>query len=132
MPNPVAHFEIYGDNPEKLGDFYKGVFGWEIKDAGVPGYPYWLINTVPTDAKGAPTQPGGINGGLMKRPMPDARNWVSYVTVASLDKTLEKAKGMGATVIRPKSAVPKQGWFAILTDPEMNTFAIWQDDTKAT
>lgn len=131
MPNPVAHFEIYGDNPEKLGDFYKGVFGWEIKSANVPGQEYWLIHTVPTDAKGAPTTPGGINGGLMKRPMPDARNWVSYVTVASLDKTVEKAKSMGATLVRPKSSVPKQGWFAVLTDPEMNTFAIWQDDTNA-
>lgn len=66
MSNPVAHFELYGDNPEKLGEFYKGVFGWEIKDSGVPGQPYWLIRTVPVNEKSAPTQPGGINGGLMK------------------------------------------------------------------
>ncbi len=123
MPNPVAHFEIYGDNPEKLG--------WEIKDSGVPGQPYWLIQTVPVNEKGAPTQPGGINGGLMKRPMPDARNWISYVTVDSVDKTVEKATSLGASVIRPKAAVPTQGWFAILTDPEINTLAIWQDDPKA-
>jgi predicted enzyme related to lactoylglutathione lyase len=38
---------------------------------------------------------------------------------------------MGAQVMRPKSAVPKMGWFAILLDPEKNIFAIWQADPKA-
>ncbi len=129
MPNPVAHFEIYGDDPNKLSDFYKGLFGWKIDKA--PGMDYWLIHTVPTDAKGMPSQPGGINGGLMKRPMPEARAWLNYVSVASIDDTVKKARSAGAQVVRPKSAVPKMGWFAILTDPEMNVFAIWQDDPKA-
>lgn len=131
MPNPVAHFEIYGDNPEKLGDFYKGVFGWEVRDAGAPGQPYWLIFTVPVNEKGAPTQPGGINGGLMKRPMPEARNWLNYVSVDSVDKAVEKARSLGGTVLRPKTAISHQGWFALVADPEMNTFGIWQDDPNA-
>jgi predicted enzyme related to lactoylglutathione lyase len=129
MPNPVAHFEIYGDDPPKLAGFYTSLFDWQIKP--VPGMDYWMIGTVPTDAKGSPTQPGGINGGLMKRPMPDARTWLNYVTVQSVDATVAKAKQMGAQVVRPKSAVPKMGWFAIMTDPEMNVFAIWQDDPNA-
>jgi hypothetical protein len=129
MPNPVAHFEIYGDDPKKLAGFYQGLFGWQINES--PGSQYWLIHTVRTDDKGMPTEPGGINGGLMKRPMPDARAWLNYVTVASLDDTIKKAGSMGAHVLRPKSAVPKMGWFAILADPEMNTFGIWQDDPNA-
>jgi len=129
MPNPVTHFEIYGDDPIKLAGFYQGLFGWKIDQ--VPGMEYWLIQTVPTDAQGQPNSPGGINGGLMKRPMPDARNWLSYVSVASIDGMLEKARSMRAAVLRPKSAVPKQGWFALLADPEMNVFAVWQDDPNA-
>ena len=62
MPNPVAHFEIYGDDPVKLAEFYQGLFGWKIDQ--VPGTEYWLIQTVPTDAQGQPNSPGGINGGL--------------------------------------------------------------------
>jgi len=27
MPNPVSHFEIYGDDPVKLAGFYQGLFG---------------------------------------------------------------------------------------------------------
>ncbi len=129
MPNPVAHFEIYGDNPEKLAGFYQRLFDWKIN--AVPGMDYWLIHTVATNQQGAATEPGGINGGLMKRPMPDARNWINYVTVKSLDDTLKRAQGLGAKVLRPKSPVPKMGWFAILTDPEANTFAVWQDDPNA-
>ncbi len=129
MPDPVQHFEIYGDDPAKLSEFYKSLFGWKIDKA--PGMDYWMIRTVPTDDKGMPTQPGSINGGMMKRPMPDARAWLSYVTVASLDDTVGRARSMGAQVMRPKSAVPKMGWFAILLDPEMNVFAIWQADPNA-
>ncbi len=129
MPNPVAHFEIYGDDPQKLSGFYQGLFGWEIKE--MPEMEYWLIRTVRTDEKGMPTEPGGINGGLMKRPMPDARNWLNYVTVKSLDETVTKARSMGATVLREKTAIPKMGWWALLADPEMNVFGIFQDDSNA-
>ncbi len=31
----------------------------------------------------------------------------------------------------PKRPVPEMGWFAQLTDPEGNIFAIWQTDAKA-
>ncbi len=52
MANPVAHFEIYGDNPTKLAGFYQSLFGWQTNKA--PGIDYWVIDTVQTDAKGAP------------------------------------------------------------------------------
>lgn len=129
MQNTVAHFEIFGDNPEKLGEFYKKLFGWKIDK--VPNMEYWTVGTVKTDTKGMPTEPGGINGGLMKRPMPDARNWMNYVTVESLDGAVKQAQSLGGTVIRPRTAVSKRGWFAIVTDPEKNVFGIWQNDSNA-
>jgi predicted enzyme related to lactoylglutathione lyase len=130
MPDSVQHFEIMGDNPEKLASFYEEVFDWKFEP--VPGMEYWAIKTVETDEKNMPTKPGAINGGLMKRPMPDApRAFVNYVTVKSLEESLGLLQRQGGTVIRPKSAVPKMGWFAVVTDPEMNVFGIWQDDKNA-
>jgi predicted enzyme related to lactoylglutathione lyase len=129
MKNPIAHFEIYADDPAKLADFYTSLFDWKISE--VPNMDYWMIRTVDTDAKNMPTQSGGINGGMMKRPMPDARSWMNYVTVESLDGALERAQKLGATIARPKSAVPNMGWFAILADPQGNPFAMWQEDSKA-
>jgi predicted enzyme related to lactoylglutathione lyase len=129
MPNEVAHFEIYGDDPRKLAGFYGNLFGWKIQET--PGMEYWMIHTVPTDDKGMPTKPGGINGGLMKRPMPDARAWMNYVTVQSLDEAVKKVRSLGGQVMRERVPVPKMGWFAIVADPEMNVFGIWQDDPNA-
>lgn len=129
MVNPVAHFEIYGDDPQKLGEFYQNVFEWKIQE--IPGMNYWSVQTVATNEKGTPTESGGINGGLMKRPMPDARSWLNYVTVKSLEETLGIVQRYGGKVVREKSSVPKLGWFALVTDPEMNVFGIWQDDPKA-
>lgn len=127
--NPVAHFEIYGDEPARLATFYEELFGWKIEKA--PQTDYWMIKTVATDSKGHPTETGGINGGLMKRPTSDARTWVNYVTVPSLEEAVGSVKSLGGTVMRPKTPVPQMGWFAIVADPEQNVFGIWQDDPKA-
>jgi len=48
-----------------------------------------------------------------------------------LDESLKPAASLGAQILRPKSAVPKMGWFAMVADPEMNVFGIWQDDPDA-
>ena len=35
--NGIAHFDVFGPEPEALHAFYAGVFGWEIDVRG-PGY----------------------------------------------------------------------------------------------
>ena len=128
MKNPVAHFEIYGDDPEKLSGFYSELFDWTIRKT--EGMDYWMVSTVASGPQG-PTEPGGINGGIMKRPMPDARNWLNYVSVRSIDETVRQAQDLGANVLTPKRPVPSMGGFAVLADPEKNVFGIWQDDPSA-
>ena len=127
--NPVAHFEIPADDPERLSGFYSELFDWKINKA--QGMEYWLVSTVATKPEGGAAELGGINGGITKRPMPDARNWVNYVTVGSVDDSVRQAQSLGARVLTSKSAVPSMGWFAILADPEMNVFGVWQDDSAA-
>src|SRR2546425_13317824 len=67
MDHTVVHFEIPADDPERAAKFYRELFGWEISRWGNPagageGPEYWMVRTVPTDAKGQPTRPG-VNGG---------------------------------------------------------------------
>jgi predicted enzyme related to lactoylglutathione lyase len=128
--NAVAHFEIYADDPDRLGNFYTSLFDWKIQS--MPGSDYRLIRTVDTDDKGMATQPGGINGGMMKRPPGyDGKAWVNYVNVEHLDTSLARAQQLGAKVMRGKAAVPGMGWFAMLIDPQGNPFALWEADPSA-
>ena len=130
MKNSVAHFEIYADDPDTLGRFYTSLFDWKMEP--VPGMDYRFIKTVDTDQKGMPTQPGGINGGMLKRPAGYAgKAWINYVNVASLDESVAKAQQLGAKVTKGRSAVPGMGWFAMLIDPQGNEFALWQSDAAA-
>jgi predicted enzyme related to lactoylglutathione lyase len=93
---------------------------------------YRWIKTVETDEKRRPTQTGGINGGLMKRPAGyEGRAWVNYVSVESLDQSVERAQKLGARVMKGRSAVPGMGWFAMLIDPQGNPFALWEADSNA-
>jgi uncharacterized protein len=128
--NSVAHFEIYADDPDQLEQFYTSLFDWKIER--MPNMDYRLIKTVDTDAKGMPTQTGGINGGLMKRPAGyEGRAWVNYVNVESLEASIDRAQKLGASLMKGKSPVPGMGWFAMLTDPQGNPFALWQSDSNA-
>jgi predicted enzyme related to lactoylglutathione lyase len=129
MSHGVVHFEIPADDPEALVSFYRSLFGWQIDK--FPGeMEYWMVRTVPTDDKGMPTEPGGINGGMMRRMAPDQRP-LNYVNVESVADYVAKAKSLGATILMDKTPIPGMGWFAQLVDPQGNFFAMFQDDTSA-
>ena len=127
--NAVVHFEIYAKDPDKLGKFYTSLFDWTVEP--IPGMDYRLIKTVETDAKGRPSQAGGINGGILKRPAGYEGGGINYVNVESLEAATGRAKKLGATVMKGKTPVPGMGWFAMLNDPQGNPFAMWQMDPNA-
>ena len=122
MTTSVTHFEIYAEAPAKLAEFYRTLFGWQVDKAA--GIDYWRIDTASGDGK-------GIGGGLTFRPIPGPRSWVHYLHVQSLEQIVARILELGGTVVRPKSAVPKTAWFAVVADPEGNIFAIWQADPMA-
>jgi predicted enzyme related to lactoylglutathione lyase len=125
----VVHFEIPADDPEKLGDFYKQLFGWRIEKFPMEGgMDYWSIYTVPVDDKQMPKEPGAINGGLTKRQMP-AQTLTNYVQVESVDPYVSKAKSLGAKVAVEKQPIPGMGAFPILIDPQGNQLGIWENAT---
>ncbi|BBB99228.1 putative enzyme related to lactoylglutathione lyase [Bradyrhizobium japonicum] len=122
MTSLVTHFEVYGEAPAQLARFYASLFGWQIEKA--PGVDYWRIQTEPANGK-------SFGGGLTYRAADGPSSWLPYVTVSALDDTLSEAQRIGAHIVRPKTAVPRTGWYAVLTDPEGNCFAIWQADRTA-
>lgn len=122
MAGRISNFEIYGDDPEKLAAFYRGLFGWQIDR--VEGVDYWRIGI---DADAAPLATGGIT----RRPSFTQHGWMNFVEVASLDEALAAVAELGGTVLKPKTAVPRTAWHAVIADPAGNSCLIWQADLSA-
>jgi uncharacterized protein len=63
----------------------------------------------------------------MKNPMPNApSSWLAYVLVDDLAKSVEKAKSLGATIMKDKTEVKGMGAFAIITDPVGAMLGLWE------
>ena len=87
--------------------FYSSLFGWKTQPFG-GSVDYTLFK-----------QGKDMVGGLMKCPRPGLpSHWLSYVTVADVDKTVKKAKKLGAEIVMPPFDVPTVGRIAVIVDPQ--------------
>lgn len=118
MANPFVHVELNTIDPEKAKKFYSELFTWKMEDMQMgPGMTYTMI------------QPGeGTGGGLMKQLVPGApSSWLAYVVVDDVKASTEKAKSLGARVMKDVSEVPGMGWFSIIVDPTGAALGLWQN-----
>jgi uncharacterized protein len=58
-------------------------------------------------------------------------HWMSYIGVEDVEKTLENALNLGATLIMPITLVPGMGRFFLITDPTGAHIAFWQNIAEA-
>ena len=115
MPR-VVHFEIFGDQPEQLIDFYTTVFHWKFEKWG--SMDYWIIKT---------GDGPGIDGGLGTQRNPS----VNTIDVDDVDDSLDKITRKGGTVVVPKMTMPGIGYLAYFQDPQGNIFGIMKNDPAA-
>ncbi len=114
----LVHFEIPASDPAKIASFYEQLFSWKFTKMEGP-MDYWLISHKDAES------PDDTMGGLFKRNTPQEQ-YMNYILVNSVDESVSKATNLGAKVITPKQEIPNVGWFAILADPDGNTFALYQ------
>jgi len=115
MNRPV-HFEILADNPDRVGAFYRDVFGWEITTWG-ESQDYWVVMT---GTAGTP----GINGGIMHRHFPQAV--INTLAVESLERTIAQVEAAGGKKVNGPNEIPGIGMHAYCADPEGNLFGLLQ------
>ncbi len=101
------------------------VFGWQLQT--MPDMDdYTIAMTTDVDPQTqAPTQPGAINGALMKRPA-DAPAPVLTVQVESVETALKQIEAEGGAMLRPRTEIPGMGAFAYFRDPEGNIVGLWE------
>ena len=120
----IVHFEIPADDEARARDFYREVFGWQLQE--MPELDYTLVRTTPVDAQTQlPTEPGAINGGLMKRSA-DTPTPVLTVDVESIDHALKEIESRGGSVVKGRTEIPGMGAFAYFKDSEGNVMGLWE------
>ena len=132
MNNRVIHFEIHATDTAKMAEFYKTVFGWEVRRWETPAFDYWIVMTAPDGNK----EPG-INGGIVGRRggAPSggepATAFVCTINVPGVDEYIKKIEVAGGKNVLAKMAIPGLAWLAYCTDIEGNIFGIYEDDKNA-
>ena len=122
MPNPFCHVELHAADLGASKKFYKALFDWKLADMKMgPDMTYTTI----TPGK------NGTGGGMMQVSPGQPSQWLSYVLVDSVDKSLAKAKKLGATEIVPASDIPGIGAFAIFLDPGGVPLGLFQSTPRA-
>ena len=125
----VVHFEIPADDVDRAKEFYGSIFGWQLQTMQMEGGEYTIAMTTPIDEQSQlPTEPGAINGGLMRRdehtPAP-----VITIEVDAIEDALQRIESLGGTVVRPRTAIPGMGAFGYFKDPEGNVMGLWETTT---
>ena len=122
----VVHFEIPTDDLDRAKDFYGSVFGWRLETMPTPGGEYTGVTTTSVDEQTQmPTEPGAINGGMVKR---DERTPAPVITidVDDIDQSLKEIEAGGGSTVTPRTAIPGMGAFAYFKDPEGNVLGLWE------
>ena len=116
MGNPVVHFEISGKDGEKLSDFYRSIFGWNIN--------YNTHGIYSVDA----VLENGVDGHIFTTTDDTCSpNGVTiYIQVDDLHASLEKAESLGGQTLVPPRAIPSGvGAFAMFLDPSGNCIGLY-------
>jgi predicted enzyme related to lactoylglutathione lyase len=122
----VNLFGIPVDDMERAKEFFSKTFGWNFLATGMEGN-HHFATTVPTDENGLPTEPGGINGGLLQRGTYEQHTTSIFIRVKSIDEAIEKVKENGGKLVFTKIPIADFAFFAQINDTEGNLISLWED-----
>jgi len=117
MANPFVHIELNTTDIDKAKQFYSQLFEWKLEDVEMgPSGAYTMI------------KPGtGTGGGMLKHPNPAGPSlWLAYVEVEDVAAATQKAKSLGAKIMRDVTEVTSAGTMSIIIDPTGAVLALWK------
>lgn len=121
----VVHFEIPADDVTRAKEFYGSVFDWGLQT--MDEMDYTLVLTTQVDERTQmPTEPGAINGGLVRRSA-DAPAPVITVNVDSIEDAMKKIEAGGGSIVKPRTEMGGMGAYAYFKDTEGNVIGLWEN-----
>jgi predicted enzyme related to lactoylglutathione lyase len=117
MANPFVHVELNSTDVNAAKSFYGALFGWSLEDVPMGGAHVYTVIGVGE----------GTGGGMQAHPVPGApSSWLAYVGVDDIHAATEKARKLGATVMREPMEVMGAGWLSVIVDPTGATLGLWK------
>ena len=122
MGQAVVHFEVVGQDGEKLQRYYGELFGWNV-NADNP-MQYGMV-----DAKDNKTVSGdtGIGGGIGQGPDGYEGHVTFYVAVPDVEEALQKAESLGGTRVMGPEKIMDMVELGQFKDPEGNVIGLVKD-----
>jgi uncharacterized protein len=118
MGQPVVHFEVIGQDVDRLHGYYSELFGWDI-DADNP-MGYGVVGREDNqNADGV-----GIAGGVGKGPDGYEGHVTFYVEVPDVEGALAKAESLGGSRMMGPDKVMEGVEIGLFNDPEGHTVGV--------
>jgi predicted enzyme related to lactoylglutathione lyase len=135
--DPVTHFEMPYEDPDRLAKFYAQTFGWQMQKLGREMGDYVTATTTETDENRMIRKPGAINGGFFPRKPDWPAQYPSVViAVDDIKKAMKKVADEGGIVLGEPMEIPGIGQYVSFTDTEGNRVSLLQPfprlETKST
>ena len=130
--DPVVHFELPYDDPQRMAEFYRSAFGWQTTPLGAEMGSYVLASTTESDQTGRPAQAGAINGGFFAR-KPDwpAQHPSVVVAVKDIRAAIQRVTEAGGQVLGEPMDIPGVGKYVSFSDTEGNRVSMLQPLPRA-
>lgn len=120
MGQPVVHFEVMGQDGEKLRSYYSELFDWKIDAENPMGY--GIVSR--EDNLGPDGE--GIAGGVGQLPEGQPGHNTFYVGVPDVEAALAKAESLGGTRVMGPQDIMDSIVIGLFNDPEGNLVGVVQ------
>jgi predicted enzyme related to lactoylglutathione lyase len=117
----ITHIEFPADDTARAKRFYSELFGWKLTEwPEFPGYFLFSMGSLES-AGGAIGERGKSVGDKLR----------IYIEVDAFDEVLPRVPGLGGKVVTARTAIPGQGFYAVLLDSEGSEVALYEGQASA-
>jgi predicted enzyme related to lactoylglutathione lyase len=110
------------ENAEEVSKFYSEVVGWKSEPVSIGDYNDYNMLRPEDDVIGAGIcHARGINANLPPQ-------WLVYIAVEDVDKSVERCLALGGKVIAPVKLMKGYGRFCVIQDPAGAVSALFQSE----
>jgi predicted enzyme related to lactoylglutathione lyase len=108
-PGKIMWHDLTVEDAEKVSEFYKAVVGWEKEGLSMGNYEDYVMKTSDGEGVAGVCHAKGANQYIPSQ-------WLIYVGVENLDKSLDNCKKMGGKILGDKRKMGKDV-YCLIQDP---------------